>query len=313
MPMSFFQEHKVPLLLSCVAGLLLALHFFHPPAGGLWTRLFFNSLHVPVFGLIAICIYLLTGGEPSWIRRAAVALVATTLLGTLSEAAQIFTSRDASLRDLLADFSGAAGFLTMYVAIRPPSPWSRKYRVPLASMALVILGWIMAPLAVVGAAYTERYAQFPVIARFDGGWGHVLTRAQNIDYQAVDATREEPAHSVLAFHAKPWPGIAFHDVWPNWSQYTSLVVDLAVGENSPLEVNLRVHDNAHKANQEFTDRFSRSYSLSPGRHTLRISLVDLVDAPRDRSMDLTQISELIIFSDATNAGRSLKLYEIRLE
>ena len=313
MPTAFFRDQRVPLLISCVVGLLLALHFVRPPAGGLWTQVLLNSLHVPVFGLIAVFIFL-TGGSASTLgRRAVTALIATAVLGTLSEAAQIFTSRDASWRDLVADCIGAISFLAIFLALRPANKFSGIQRTMLLGVAVLLLGWVLAPLATTGAAYIERISQFPTIVRFDSRFGRLLARAQNIDYQIVSSTQGEPAHALITLRDKPWPGVAFHDVWPDWSGFSTLIIELGVNGDSPLPINIRAHDEPHKSSKKFTDRFNRSFTLDPGRQSLRIPLTDLVNAPHGRLMDLTEMSELIIFSDASNAGRSFKLYDIRLE
>ena len=163
------------------------------------------------------------------------------------------------------------------------------------------------------AAYIERYSQYPAIVRFDSHFGRVLTRAQNIDYEIVTTGKREAAHALVTLQDKPWPGVAFHDVWPDWSGYKTLVVELGVNEASPLQINIRAHDASHRANNAFSDRFNRTYTLDPGRHILEIPLHDLANAPRERLMDLSSMSELILFSDASNAGRSFRIYGIRLE
>jgi len=309
----FLKEQKTPLLVCCVALLLLALHFFRPPAGGLWSQTFFDSLHVPVFGLIAVFIYLAAGTWSTWIARVLLALVAASILGMLSEFAQVFTFRDASWRDLVADCIGAISFLLILLAMRPPSRFLGRHRLLSASVAIVLLSWVMMPLAIVSAAYAKRYTEFPNIVRFDSPFGRLLTRAQNIDYRVVAGRNSRPAYALVTLLDKPWPGVAFHDVWPNWTNYATLTIDVAIEGDAPLSLHLRVHDEAHKARQEFTDRFNRSYLLAPGEHTLRIPLTDIANAPRGRLMDLTSVSELIVFGDASNAGRSFRLYEIRLE
>lgn len=313
MPKTVDLQKKTLLLVSCVVGLLLTLHFFRPPAGGLWTQVFFDSLHVPVFGLVAILIYLMGDASSNWLRRAAISVAVASALGVLSEAAQIFTSRDASLRDLVADCVGAAGFLAIFLAIRPSLAFSIAQRFLLLGSAVLLLSWVLAPIAVTSAAYVERYSQYPAIVRFDSHFGRVLTRAQNIDYEIVAPEKLEAAHALVTLRDKPWPGVAFHDVWPDWSRYKTLVIELGVNEESPLQINVRAHDESHKSSNAFSDRFNRSYTLDPGRHVLRIPLTDLANAPRGRSMDLSRMSELILFSDASNAGRSFRIYEIRLE
>ena len=106
------------LLLAMSAGLLLLLHFVEPPGTGLWTRTFFDAAHVPVFGIVAPCVFVATGIRAQWNlpRRCAVVAAAVLVLSIISEAAQIPGRRDASLHDLLFDWLGAAGFLLLGIA-----------------------------------------------------------------------------------------------------------------------------------------------------------------------------------------------------
>lgn len=308
------RPHSRPIVLSLiVVGLLAALLFYHPPRGGLWTRVFFDTLHVPLFGVIATSIYFLHGRETTWQRRAVIAFLAACMLGALSEAAQILTSRDASLRDLLADGLGAASFLAAAIAVSAPRPFSFAKRVMAVGGGLLLLGWAMAPLATVSAAYVERHMQFPALVNPAARFGHIFTRRQNITYRIVQQTDAEPSYAHVTFGTGPWPGVAYHDLWPDWSPYSTLVVDVEVEGDTMLEINLRVHDKDHEKLKVLSDRFTRAFQLSPGRHSLRIALADVEDAPATRSLDLTAVTELIIFAQQKEAARSFRLYGIRLE
>ena len=94
-----------------IAILLLAVFMPRPDHPGIWLRSLFEWLHVPVFGLISLAILSLT--PTSWRRsqRFGLALLGSVMLGVLTEAAQIPMQRDASWEDLIADATGAAGFL----------------------------------------------------------------------------------------------------------------------------------------------------------------------------------------------------------
>lgn len=311
MPESRSTTRVIPI--AVILGLLLALHIYSPPRIGLWANVFYDSLHVPVFGLIAISIYSILVGRLAWRSCALIAFVSACGLGLLSEAAQIVTSRDASLKDLAADCLGAAGFLAVYLALRPPQPAPVQRRALYAGTGILILGFALAPLIHVSAAYIERNLQRPEIASFDGRFGRLLTRVQNADYQVVRGSGGDPAFARIVLGSGPWPGIAFHDVWPDWTKNESLVIALEVEGTDELDIHLRVHDVEHRETSAFVDRFNRSYKLMPGDHELRVALTDLREAPRDRSMNLAEIDELIIFSDASNAGRSFRIHNIYLE
>lgn len=313
MPVPFSKRTRYLALAAIIGGLLYALLFYTPPHGGLWTQVFLNSLHVPVFGLIAVSIYALWHPEKSLAWRVGTAFAAACTLGLLSEIAQIATSRDASLEDFIADCLGAGGFLGVAIAVHPGRSLSWSKRTAAVAFGLVLLGWALAPLAAVTAVYVERNQKIPVIFSADSVFGRRLIRAQNIDYKVVKPSAGREPHAEISFLDAPWPGVAFHDVWPDWRSYTTLVIDLAVAGETPLTLNLRVHDDAHRRSNQFHDRFTRDFQLNPGRHTLRVSLTDLRAAPRNREMDLSRISELIIFVTRAEAGRSIRLYGIRLE
>ena len=106
-------------MLAPVVALLLILHYCHPPQRGLLTRVLFNFLHVPVFGLIAVSLYAVIPADFRQFKHAVFAFIATCVLAVLSEVAQIQTARDASFEDLIADCLGAVSFLFAAVAFSP--------------------------------------------------------------------------------------------------------------------------------------------------------------------------------------------------
>jgi VanZ family protein len=295
-----------------VAGLMLVLHLYHPPQRGLWARTFFDSLHVPVFGLIALSLYVALPSKQG-VRRFIYAFVATAALGVLSEAAQIYTARDASVRDLIADLFGAAGFLVAAVALTPRSSMTAGRRAAGCVVAIALLAWPLLPLAKISASYAIRNSQLPLLANFDSKFGDAFIRKQNVDFQIVRLPDGSKA-AYVTFGAGPWPGVAFHDLWPDWLEYSVLAVDLSTEENEPLDINIRVHDLAHlRHDQMFSDRFNRSFTLGPGRHVLRIPLNDIQQAPRDRTIDLSKMEGIIIFGRSSIEKRSFYVHEISLQ
>jgi VanZ family protein len=307
------SRSRLILMTLIVGGLLAALHLYRPQELGLWTRMFFDSLHVPVFGVVAVSIYLLWPTSASPLKRLGLAFGLSCLLGALSEAAQITTARDASAKDFIADCLGAAGFLAAIVTLTTPSPIHGAQRWATGLLSVLLLGWALSPLAAISAAYVERNAQFPTLFSPETRLGHLLIRKQNIRHEELTKTSEERPAARLTFRQAPWPGIAFHDLQPDWSAYERLTVELHVEGTQPLDVGLRVHDRAHEKIKVFSDRFNRTYSLEPGDHLISIPMSEIASAPRGRTMDLTNISELIIFGQEKDAGRTIRLYSIRLE
>jgi hypothetical protein len=298
-------------LYGIVAGLLLALHFFHPPQRGLWARVFFDSLHVPVFGLIAVSLYAALARWPLP-RRIAVALAVTTLLGIISEVAQLFTARDASLRDLVSDVLGAIGFTAAAVAFAPLTAIEPVKRLVACAAAIVALTWPLLPLIEVSAAYYARNTNVPVLIDFESHNSRVFSRIQNADLEIISFAGDGNAAKVT-LGPGAWPGITLHDLWPDWRQYSTLIVDVSNDRDTPVTLYIRVHDREHiRRGNAHSDRFNSTMTIKPGRQPIEIPLAEIRTAPRDREMDLSGIEGIIIFGTADDAGLSFYLHEVRL-
>lgn len=304
------------MLLAFSGGLLLLLHFYAPAPSGLWTQILLESLHVPVFGIVALSLFVATGSRRDWgpAQRTAVACAAAIALAVLSEGAQISGPRDASIEDLVSDCLGAGAALLFALALSRRHPFRPITRIgfTLAGLASCLIAlW---PLISVSAAYLERNLQQPVLISFDHRFGKTFRRTQHatLDLRHDPATRKTTG--IITLEEGAWPGLIFHDLWPDWRDYSTLVVELGLEENTPLEINIRVHDHVHKlGDQPYNDRFNLSYELQPGRHTLRIPLEQIRDAPKGRKMDLSQIEGIVVFCSAEHAGRQFQFLEMRLE
>ncbi len=118
----------------------------------------------------------------------------------------------------------------------------------------------------------------------------------------------------VTFESGPWPGLVFHDIWPDWSEYSFLVIELGLDDPSPLDIHVRVHDRIHSlGNQPYDDRFNMTYTLENGSQVIRIPLGVIRAAPRTRQLDLSRIHGVVLFATRAETGRMFELVEIRLE
>jgi hypothetical protein len=75
---------------------------------------------------------------------------------------------------------------------------------------------------------------------------------------------------------------------------------------------VRVHDIGH--GREFIDRFNRKFELSAGeRRALRIPLQEIRQGPRNRLIDMGEISDVTLFRLHDSPAQHLRLYNMRLE
>jgi len=299
---------------AIIVILLLVMHLVAPSRGGLWLQTLYDSLHVPLFGIIAVCLLVITPTQWSRLKRLSTVIVIVVALSVLSEIAQIPTGRDALLNDLLADWFGAAGFLTVAIV------FSSSIAVPEGrGRYLVILGiglivWPLIPLAKVSAAYLERNQLLPELVSFDARFGNLFYYGQNAEVRTVRRSVSRSFAAEVSLGDGPWPGIVFHDLWPNWEPYSTLVIEIENPELESFPINIRVHDRVHTlGDQAYDDRFDMTDTLHSGHYTLEIPLEQIRNAPEARQMDLSQIDGIVVFCSSNNAGRVINLIEIRLE
>ncbi len=119
-----------------------------------------------------------------------------------------------------------------------------RYLVLLGAM---LVAWPMAPLARVTAAYVERSQISPSLVRFDTRFARVFFRLQNTDLRKISDTDDDSVYAEISLKDAPWPGIVFHDLWPDWESHTTLLVAIENPEAKPLPINIRVHDREHRA------------------------------------------------------------------
>ena len=234
------------------------------------------------------------------------------LLGVLSEAAQIPVARDASLHDLMSDWFGAASFIGIALAVSARHTFTRTQVAAILVLAASMLIWALWPLARTSLAYAERFRQLPQLVQADSTLSDVFIRRQ---FASVSRVRTPDGAAIqVELLDGAWPGITFHDLWPDWRAYTSLVLQITVEGSSAFDLNVRIHDRPHQAGKQiYTDRFNAQYRLLPGSHEIRISLDDVRMSPRDREMELAQVEGIILFGRQQDAGRVFRVQDLRLE
>ena len=271
--------------LASVVAILVVLHLYRPAVSNLWFDTFFDWLHVPVFALVSIGLFHALGEWRSNVNKAILAFGAALVLAVLSEAAQIPTSRDASWADIGADALGAAmGLFAIPTA-------TQRIRLKIGSRVVAIILFIVSclPLIDVGGAYAERNRTFPVI--YDSDWP---SRAEFMSLRGM--------------------AIDFRNLYPNWSEYGKLVIDIEVTTGGPFQLTVRVHDKEHlQGSQPHSDRFNRRFDLNPGQNVIEIPLSEIESGPNSRPLDLSRIDGLILFSNETEKQHSVRLHLIRLD
>lgn len=218
-------------------------------------------------------------------------VVAIALLGygAGTELLQAKTGRDASWGDFLRDGIGIGIGLCLFALQNRAQP-IRKSR--FALKAAVMMGATAAalPLLWTSSAYTWRSLEFPLIWR-----------------------RNDPLLTMFGREEQggDYPGLAVVEPVRDWRGFRELLVILHNSGDSPARFVVRVADLIH--DQSFEDRYNGDFELGASRtSTVRIPLATLEQAPTRRNMDLSHISDVLVFQRRAQSDPRVEVLEIRL-
>lgn len=268
----------------------------------------FEFGHLPLFGLISLGFAVIFNRNQTQAkaRPFIYAWVITVLLGIVTEVIQIITpGRFFEIRDILFDAIGAGCFLTLAY----PFP-GKRIRLKAAALTVIIAGTIPVFLAA-GDEITMRNS-FPLLGSFESRleMDRWCAKDSKISRSASHATHGEYSLEATLLPGE-YPGISLNYFKRDWRKYDRLSFDTYLIGESSLRITVRIHDRDH--NDEYSDRFNKSFVLNPCSNTVVIDLKEVMDAPKRRKMDMGNIVNICIFSYKLDEPRTLYFDNVRLE
>jgi hypothetical protein len=77
-----------------------------------------------------------------------------------------------------------------------------------------------------------------------------------------------------------------------------------------LPLHLRINDQGH--NNQYRDRYNRRLTLQPGYNYFSLPMSDIAGAPKGRTMDLSEISDVVIYASRELVGKGFCLISMEL-
>ena len=316
-PLRDWRHQALPAL--GIVALMLFLALVRPPGDAYAWRTVFEIGHVPLFGIAGLLtLRIVCARRGSAVATPAdflIALLAAAILSLAAEAFQVFQpGRDANLGDAGKNLLGAVCFLAIAAAVHPGLWRQLGQDGPIAARmvlvaAVLTLALALAPLVGVAWHYAQRAAAVPVLADLSASWQQPFLsfgRSELESVRAPDGWSEMAGREVsrLTFLDAPWPGVTVREPWPDWSAYGALRFQVWSELEQPVEIVLRV-DDTHRE-RDHADRFNGSFIVVPGLNDFSIPLDTIADGPRQRRLDLADISQFILFS--RRPGEPFALY-----
>ncbi|HRP35055.1 MAG TPA: hypothetical protein PLI48_04145 [Gammaproteobacteria bacterium] len=316
-----FRERWVQLALPLLGIVLLMLFLVlgRPPSDSYGWRTAFELGHVPLFGVTGLLMLrvfrVLRGAAAPDGTVFLLASLSMAVLGLAAEATQVLQAgRNANAGDAMLNLTGALCFLAIAATLRP-GMWRRLGRDGPLAARLVLAGALLAlvlvslPLLGVAWSYGQRAAAFPVLADLTQRWQKPFLSVGRSELATVRAPagwtdRAGTQVARLTFLDAPWPGFTVREPWPDWTAYDALRFQVWSDMDAPVEIVLRV-DDTHR-DRPHSDRFNGSFIVMPGVNDFTVPLDTIASGPRDRELDLADISQFVLFS--RRPGEPFELY-----
>jgi hypothetical protein len=292
-----------------VVALMSFLVLGRPPSDAYGWRALFDLGHVALFGVTGLLmlriVHVLRGRGRRGGADFLIALLATAVLSLFSEAAQILQpGRHANIGDAISNLTGAVCFIAIAASLRP-EVWRGLGRDGPIAARLVRTGAVLAlalaalPMASAAWSYGMRAASFPMLADLTKTWQRPFLGVGRSELAQVPAPggwsgMAGTQVARLTFLDAPWPGFTLREPYPDWSGYQALRFQVWSELEAPVEIVVRV-DDTHRQ-RAHRDRFNGSFIVTPGFNDFTIPLSMIAGGPRGRTLDLSDIRQVVVFS-----------------
>ena len=282
------------------------------------TSLLYDSIinlgHVPLFAMVAgMTLWVLD--RVKWVstdkKNYGLAVAISAFLALTTEIIQNFTpERSFQAGDILNDIIGAGTFLAIAYQFR--RELKSRTRVFLCSTVYVSLMISCMPVIVAFADEMRAREDFPLLGSFETRWEMGRWKSEESSFRRVSMYATDGYHSLeTVLSPGLYPGITMDYPPRDWRGYENLTFDAHLEGTEPLPLTVRINDLAH--NEEFNDRYNRTFTLQPGANRLNIDLSEVEHAPKGRLMDMEHISILCIFSYKLQEPRTVYFDNFRLD
>jgi len=274
-------------------------------------RHFWDLGHLVYFALLAgLLLRWNAVSQLSLARQWMIILVTTLVLGASIELLQNGTSRTPDTGDVLRDMIGS---LLVLVFGTPgsklkPAGWRLCLQILVIALALAQL-W---PLARSLTDEAIARHQFPLLSGFETPFEIDRWSGAGLTVETL-ASITDGRILKLPLTTDRYSGVALRYFDGDWTSARTLKFSLYNPGADPLRVICRIHDLQHAdGDEEYEDRFNRSLLLAQGWNHIEIDLDEVKHSPADRSMDMTRIRGLGLFTVSLPAPRILYLDDVRL-
>jgi len=247
----------------------------------------------------------------SLLRQWLTILAVTFLFGISIELMQYGIARTPSIGDLLRDLTGSLLVLAFGLPGTKLSPLNRRLFLQASVLMLtLVMIWPLTRSLIDDAI---SWYQFPLLSGFETPFE--IHRWQGGDRLSVESMTSISGAKVLKLPltTDKYSGASLMYFNGDWTSYSTLKMRIYNPDTSLLQIVCRIHDLQHSdGNEEYEDRYNQRFQLQPGWNYIDIDLNEVELRPAQRSMDMSRIQQLKIFTISLPSPRVIYLDDVRL-
>jgi hypothetical protein len=260
--------------------------------------------HVAFFGFLALLLMELPGLRHSpFVWRASKVMLTVLLIGITIELIQPLLGRSAGLGDIRQNLIGALAVVSLYTP-------SGVLRTLAAGVAFV---FVVLELTGPGVGLWDRYVarmQFPVLSDFETRFEH-----HRWSSGVPDPTVARVGRRSLRVELTPgaYAGTTLLRSFGDWNGHDHVELSIYNPDDDLLPITVSIRDREHfERGGLYDDRYNGHFVVGNGWNDLRLPVSAIRYAPARRTLDLSDLSEMVIFSADLRHSRIIHVDRVRL-
>ena len=230
------------------------------------------------------------------------------MVGGVIELIQPFFGRSASWIDM--GFNLFGGFIGLVFFAPARLEISRRILWSLQIGAVVLASLIFyGPMTTLWDMHVAA-RQFPVLSDFETRFEPKRWTAGVID---TSLAKTGNASLRVDLDTEKYAGTAMWRSLGDWQDYSTLALSIYNPDPKPLVMTITIRDEEHsRRGGEYHDRFNREFTLHQGWNDIRIPIAVIKNAPAERTMDLSNLTYLVVFTMNLSKNYTIYLDNIHL-
>ena len=242
-------------------------------------------------------------------RQVALTTLLVLIIGGFIELIQPFFGRTASWKDIGINIAGAMVGLFFFSPAR--AELDRILRKSFQAVALVLCFIIFYDPVITLWDMYQASKQFPILSDFETRFQHKRWSNGRID-QSI-SRQGDSSLRVRLDARRQYPGTTLTHSFGDWWGYSALYLSIYNPDADPLTMSISIRDQENRMNRRgFGDRFDRTFEIIQGWNDLLVPMIDIKNAPKERTLDLDQLTSVVIFTMNLSRPRTIYVDNVRL-